>query len=66
MLFINGTETPRHLGDLVKPPAALCNTLKMIAEKGDDFYNGTLADLIVDDLRDIGSIVTKKDLELYK
>lgn len=39
----------------------------MIAEKGgDDFYNGTLAELILDDLRDLGSIITKKDLESYK
>lgn len=39
----------------------------MLAENGgDDFYNGALADLIVDDLGDLGSIVTKTDLESYK
>lgn len=65
--FINGTETPRRPGELIHLPVELCNTYKLLAEKGgDDFYTGTLADLIADDLRDLGSIITKKDLELYK
>ncbi|XP_031630492.1 glutathione hydrolase 1 proenzyme-like [Contarinia nasturtii] len=65
--FVNGTNTPRREGEHVKFHPELCNTYKMIAENGgDDFYNGILADLIVDDLRDLGSIITKKDLESYK
>lgn len=64
--FINGT-TPRRPGEHVYLPQELCQTYKILAEKGgDDYYNGTLADLIVDDLRDLGSIITKKDLEAYK
>lgn len=65
--FINGTNTPRRPGEHIRLPPALCSTYKILAEKGgDDFYNGHLADLIVDDLRDLGSIITKSDLEWYK
>lgn len=65
--FINGTNTARRPGDLIHLPMELCNTYKLLAEKGgDDFYTGTLADLIVDDLQDLGSIITKKDLEAYE
>lgn len=54
-------------GDLVKMAPELCNTFRMIADSGgDDFYNGTLADLIVADLKDIGGITTKKDLQSYE
>lgn len=65
--FINGTNTARRPGDLIHLPIELCNTYKLLAEKGgEDFYSGTLADLIVDDLQDLGSIITKKDLESYE
>lgn len=65
--FVNGTTIPRRTGEYVQMAPELCNTYKLIAENGgDDFYNGTLADLIADDLRDLGSIITKKDLELYR
>lgn len=64
---MNGTDLPRRQGEHIHLPVELCNTYKLLAEKGgDDFYNGTLADLIADDLRDLGSIITKKDLESYK
>ncbi|XP_055314832.1 glutathione hydrolase 1 proenzyme-like isoform X2 [Sitodiplosis mosellana] len=65
--FVNGTNTPRREGEYVRFAPELCNTYKLIAENGgNDFYNGTLAALIADDLRDLGSIVTKKDLESYR
>lgn len=39
----------------------------MLGENGgDDFYTGELADLIAADLKDLGSIITKEDLESYK
>lgn len=48
-------------------PSELCNTYKMLSESGgDDFYTGTLADLIAQDLKDLGSIVTKEDLQSYE
>lgn len=65
--FINGTNTPHKLGDLIFMPKELCNTYKMLSENGgDDFYTGTLADLIAQDLKDLGSIVTKEDLQSYE
>lgn len=65
--FINGTDIPRKAGDVIHLPKELCNTYKILADNGaNDFYTGTLADLIVDDLRDLGSIITKKDLESYE
>lgn len=67
MLFNNQTGEKRKLGDVIYPPKTLCNTYKTLAETdGDEFYKGNLADLIVDDLRDLGSIITKEDLQTYK
>lgn len=64
---MNGSQTAYRAGDYVQMPVELCNTYEMIAERGgDDFYNGHLADLIAEDLRDLGSIITKDDLKLYK
>lgn len=64
--YHDGTEKLKP-GERVQLPSALCDAYKILAEKGgDDFYNGTLADLIVEDLQDLGSIITKKDLESYK
>lgn len=65
--FINGTNTPHQPGDLIIMPKELCNTYKMLSENGgDDFYTGALADLIAQDLKDLGSIVTKEDLQSYE
>lgn len=61
------TGEVRRRGDKIYLPKELCNTYKLLAEKGgDDFYNGDLADLIVDDLKELGSIITKKDLQSYR
>lgn len=39
----------------------------MLAENGgQDYYNGTLADLIVEDFKDFGGIITKEDLLAYE
>lgn len=47
-------------------PQLLCDTLKEIAEKGgDDLYNGTLAKKLVEDLKEMGSIITEEDLQNY-
>lgn len=65
-MFKNGTEIPHRQGEHVHLPVELCNTYKLLAERGgEDFYSGHLADLIADDLRELGSIITKKDLESY-
>ncbi|KAJ6642576.1 Glutathione hydrolase 1 proenzyme, partial [Pseudolycoriella hygida] len=58
---------PKKPGSIVKPPPSLCSSYKLIAENGgNDFYAGELAALIISDLREIGSIITKEDLELYR
>ncbi|KAH9514846.1 hypothetical protein Btru_021104 [Bulinus truncatus] len=44
----------------------LATTLKDIAEHGDDsFHNGSFTDDLVTDLREIGSIITRDDLQGY-
>ena len=38
-----------------------------IAEDGaDTFYNGQIADYLIGDLQDLGSIITLKDLQNYR
>lgn len=68
-MFLNA-ETgylPRKIGSIIKPPSSLCSTYRLLAKNGgNDFYTGQLAELIVSDLKDMGSVITKKDLELYK
>lgn len=64
--FKNETNERRKAFEHIQLPTALCNTYKLLAENGgDDFYNGTLADLILEDLNDLGSIISKKDLQSY-
>lgn len=47
-------------------PQTLCDTLKIIADKGgDDLYNGTLAVKLLEDLKQMGSIITAEDLKNY-
>lgn len=48
-------------------PKNLCQTLKIIAENGgDDFYNGTLSKMLLEDLKEAGSIIEQEDLLKYK
>ncbi|XP_057321865.1 scoloptoxin SSD14-like isoform X3 [Microplitis mediator] len=65
-LFVNETtkefKTP---GSLIKPDK-LCDTFKVIAEKGaNEFYNGTLGQTLVEDLKKQGGILTMEDLRNY-
>uniref|UniRef100_A0A1B0GMM7 Gamma-glutamyltransferase n=1 Tax=Phlebotomus papatasi TaxID=29031 RepID=A0A1B0GMM7_PHLPP len=66
-LFFNETTNSfRRMGSIVRP-TKLCETLRIVAEKGGaDLYNGTLADLFVEDLKELGSIITREDLEAYR
>lgn len=51
-------------GDIIKQ-TALANTFKLIAEKGiEEFYQGTMADKIVETVTKNGGIITKEDLKL--
>uniref|UniRef100_A0A8D8FUV5 Gamma-glutamyltranspeptidase 1 n=2 Tax=Culex pipiens TaxID=7175 RepID=A0A8D8FUV5_CULPI len=53
-------------GTIIKPDK-LCRTLEIIAEQGgDSLYIGKLAEMFASDLKDMGSIITKHDLEEYE
>ncbi|KAF7988550.1 hypothetical protein HCN44_001123 [Aphidius gifuensis] len=44
-----------------------CETIRIIAEQGaNEFYNGTLGEMLIDDLTDQGSIMTIDDLKNYR
>uniref|UniRef100_A0A2C9JNT4 Gamma-glutamyltransferase n=1 Tax=Biomphalaria glabrata TaxID=6526 RepID=A0A2C9JNT4_BIOGL len=52
-------------GEIIKMPQ-LAATLKAIAEEGvNAFYNGSLTNSILDDLKAVGSIITREDLLNY-
>ncbi|KAI9582044.1 glutathione hydrolase 1 proenzyme isoform X1 [Glossina fuscipes] len=56
-----------RIGQHIKIPKVLCNTLKILAEEGpSSFYNGTLSYRITEDLEAMGSPITKADLQSYK
>ncbi|XP_044758770.1 glutathione hydrolase 1 proenzyme-like isoform X2 [Coccinella septempunctata] len=55
----------KKAGDKVVPKK-LCETLKILAERGPlDFYKGTLAQQVAEDIQNIGGILTKEDLSSY-
>ncbi|XP_017094748.2 glutathione hydrolase 1 proenzyme isoform X2 [Drosophila bipectinata] len=61
------TGNPHSAGTVVKPPKNLCQSYKLLSDNGPlDFYNGTLAELLSEDLKDIGSIITTNDLLTYQ
>lgn len=61
------TDNFLKTGSFIRPPKVQCRLYRLLAQHGgDDFYNGTIADLVIADLREIGSIITKEDLQLYK
>ncbi|CAH2003890.1 unnamed protein product [Acanthoscelides obtectus] len=48
-------------------PTKLCKTLRLIATNGgNDLYNGTLSKMLVEDIEEIGGIITKEDLLKYE
>lgn len=65
-IFLDSNGDFKRAGSLIKLNR-LCDTLEIIAEQGGDaLYNGTLADVFAHDLRAVGSIITKEDLEIYQ
>ncbi|XP_046389921.1 scoloptoxin SSD14-like [Ischnura elegans] len=66
-LFIN-QETGKILreGDVVRN-VKICNTLRIIAKKGgDELYKGELAKDLARDIKEMGGVITPKDLSDYK
>lgn len=55
----------KNAGDRVIPEK-FCETLKTLAARGPlDFYKGSLAQIVAEDIQHIGGIVTKEDLSSY-
>lgn len=55
-----------HEGDTIKY-GQLAKTLERIRDNGEaEFYKGKTADMLVNYVKKLGGIITKKDLELYK
>ena len=48
----------------------LADTLETLAEAGDEgadmFYNGTIGDMLVSDLQNVGGIITREDMARYQ
>lgn len=60
------TGQVKKLGDIVRNPV-FAQTLRTIAREGvGAFYNGTLGDKMVQDIRRKGGIITKDDLMQYR
>ncbi|XP_032594039.1 scoloptoxin SSD14 [Drosophila grimshawi] len=67
VVFLNAETGEQHVeGALLKPPAKLCNTYQLLSDNGPmDFYNGTVAKMLAEDLNELGSIITLDDLAAY-
>ena len=63
--YLDNQGKIKQVGDEIKDEE-LAKTLEMIQNDPDSFYNGPLADLIIEDLKELGAIITKEDLQNYK
>lgn len=64
-VFFPGGEAPR-IGTVLRQPL-LAGTLRMIAAEGAPaFYHGRIADLIVQEIREGGGVMTHEDLARYR
>ncbi|XP_076166612.1 glutathione hydrolase 1 proenzyme [Ptiloglossa arizonensis] len=66
-ILINpATNSTWKVGDRIKRPR-LAETLKLIATNGPDiFYNGTMGDQLVEEIKAANGIITKQDLQNYR
>lgn len=66
ILIDNETGHVKKGGDYYKLPI-LAKTFKTIAKEGANaFYNGSLTDQLVEDFKNLNSIITKEDLANYQ
>lgn len=66
-LFVDPATNEFHKPGSVIKPQALCETLRIIAEKNaTEFYNGTIGRFLIHDLQEQGGIITMKDLNEYR
>ncbi|XP_068085022.1 scoloptoxin SSD14 isoform X2 [Anabrus simplex] len=54
----------RKPGSLIRHKK-LCETLRIISEKGNDLYNGSLAKMLASDIQEMGGLITEEDLRNY-
>ena len=65
-LFFGDDGNPQQVGTVLKQPD-LAKTLTLIAEHGHKgFYGGTVADLIVAEMKKNGGLITHQDLDQYR
>ncbi|KAG1935378.1 glutathione hydrolase 1 proenzyme-like [Pimephales promelas] len=65
-VFCDSNNNPLKENDIIRFPK-LALTYKKIAKEGPDvFYNGSLTQAIVDDIKAAGGIITREDLLNYK
>ncbi|XP_023034708.2 scoloptoxin SSD14 isoform X1 [Drosophila willistoni] len=65
--FNKDTGSLHKPGTLIKPLKERCASYQLIADNGPlDFYNGTLASLLLEDLKEMGSLVKAGDLQNYE
>lgn len=66
ILIDQATNTTWKAGDRIKRPR-LAETLKSIAEHGPDiFYNGSIGENLIKEIREVGGIMEMDDLRNYK
>lgn len=64
--FVNEDGSFKKPGTMIFPKK-LCETLKIVAEKGGDaLYNGSLSKIFLEDLKRAGSIISAEDLRNYQ
>ncbi|XP_057663746.1 glutathione hydrolase 1 proenzyme-like [Diorhabda carinulata] len=63
--FIEDDGSFKKPGNTVRP-SKLCNFLKLLSENGpEDFYTGTLAKMFLEDVQNIGGIISEQDMREY-
>lgn len=66
-MLYKGAQSQHKAGDKLHPPKELCETYRRIMiNGGDDYYNGSLAQDILMDLKDIGSVINANDFKYYR
>ncbi|CAL1536405.1 unnamed protein product, partial [Lymnaea stagnalis] len=66
-VFLNKETGKLYRENEIMTRPQLAETLRVIADEGANaFYNGSLTDQIVDDLKDMGSIITRNDFINYE
>lgn len=66
-IFVNSTTNKFYPQGTKIIHHKLCKTLEIISEEGGDaLYNGSLAKILAEDVKDLGGIITMKDLNDYR